>query len=78
MPDLEQVNHEDRVESQGIIVLCTPVGNQEVVKQELLKTIAEHSNLLLKIPEVKDFQCAWLLLQCCKGEFVHQNCGPRN
>ena len=58
-------SHEDRAESQGIIVLGTPVGHQEFVKQELLKTVAEHSKLLLKIPEVKDLQCAWLLLLYC-------------
>ena len=58
-------SHEDRVESQGIIVLGTPVGHQEFVKQELLKTVAEHSNFLLKIFQVKDLQCAWLLLLCC-------------
>ena len=56
-------SHEDRAESQGIIVLGTPVGHQEFVKQKLLKTVAEHSNFLLKIPEVKDLQCAWLLLR---------------
>ena len=69
-------NHEDRVESQGIIVLGTPVRHQEFVKQELLKIFAEHSNLVLKIPEVKDLQCAWLLLLywCCQGEFLHENC----
>ena len=50
-------SHEDRAESQGIIVLGTPVGHQEFVKQELLKTVAEHSKCLLKIPEVKDLQC---------------------
>ena len=39
---------------EGIIVLGTPVGHQEFVKQELLKTVAEHSKFLLKIPEVQD------------------------
>ena len=69
-------SHEERVESQGIIVLGTPVGHKEFVKQEFMNLVAEHSNFLLKFPEVEDLQCAWLLLLlwCCEGEFLHQNC----
>ena len=38
---------------------------QEFVERELAKIIADHSELLTRIPEVQDLQCAWLLLLYC-------------
>ena len=58
-------NHEDRPEEQGITILGTPVGRQEFVERELAKIITDHSELLTRIPEVQDLQCAWLLLLYC-------------
>ena len=58
-------SHEDRPEDQGITILGTPVGRQEFVEQELAKIIADHSELLTRIPSVQDLQCAWLLLLYC-------------
>ena len=52
-------------EDQGITILGTPVGRQEFVERELAKIIADHSELLTRIPEVQDLQCAWLLLLYC-------------
>ena len=58
-------NHEDRPEEQGITILGTPVGRQKFVERELAKIITDHSELLTRIPEVQDLQCAWLLLLYC-------------
>ena len=58
-------SHEDRPEDQGITILGTPVGRQEFVEQEIAKIIADHSELLTRIPSVQDLQCAWLLLLYC-------------
>ena len=58
-------SHEDSLEDQGITILGTPVGRPEFVERELAKILANHSELLTRIPEVQDLQCAWLLLLCC-------------
>ena len=58
-------NHEDSLEDQGITILGTPVGWPEFVERELAKILANHSELLTRIPEVQDLQCAWLLLLYC-------------
>ena len=58
-------SHEDRLEDQGITILGTPVGRPEFVERELAKILANHSELLTRIPEVQDLQCAWLLLLNC-------------
>ena len=44
-----------------------PPGRQEFVERELAKIIADHSELLTRIPDVQDLQCAWLLLLCCRA-----------
>ena len=54
-------SHEDRLEDQGITILGTPVGRQEFVESELAKIVANHRELLTRIPEVQDLQCACLL-----------------
>ena len=58
-------SHEDRLEDQGSTILGTPVGRPEFVERELAKILANHSELLTRIPEVQDLQFAWLLLLYC-------------
>ena len=58
-------SHEADLEEQGITVLGTPVGRPEFVERDLQKVIASHAQFLQRIPEVKDLQCAWLLLLYC-------------
>ena len=58
-------SHEDRPEDQGITILGTPVGRPEFVESALAKILANHRELLTRIPEVQDLQCAWLLLLYC-------------
>ena len=48
-----------------ITILGTPVERQEFVERELAKIIADHSELLTRIHEVQDLQCAWLLFLYC-------------
>ena len=60
-------SHDDRFEEQGITILGTPVGRPEFVERELAKILADHSELLTRILEVQDLQCAWLLLLFCGG-----------
>ena len=56
-------SHEDSLEDQGITILCTPVGRPEFVERELAKILANHRELLTRIPN--HLQCAWLLLLYC-------------
>ena len=49
---------------QGIVVLGTPLGHEEFVKQLRCK-LQEHSLLLQRIEAVTDLQCASLILMFC-------------
>ena len=50
---------------QGIKILGVPVGRKEFIEHELDSRATCHAELLEKIPNVKDLQCAWLILLCC-------------
>ena len=43
----------------------TPVGTPEFGARQLEKKVSEHEELLNKIPDIKDLQCAWLVLLYC-------------
>ena len=58
-------SHDARLEEQGITILGTPVGRPEFVVHALSRIAERQGELLQKIPEVKDLQCAWLILLYC-------------
>ena len=49
------------------MVLGAAVGQPEFVIARLEGNGVEHDRLLEKIPQVQDFQAAWLLLLLCAG-----------
>ena len=54
-------SHEADLEQQGSL-FWNPVGRPEFVEREFQKVIVSYTQFLQRIPEVKNFQCAWLLL----------------
>ena len=66
-------SHEDRPEEQGITILGTPVGRQEFVERELAKIIADHSELLTRIPQSAGLAA---LLRCSEGQLLHPHHPP--
>ena len=51
--------------NKGITILGTPVGRPEFVVHALSRIAERHGELPQKISDVKDLQCAWLILLCC-------------
>ena len=54
-------------EERGITILGVPVGTPEFVLRQLEVKAEEHQALLQRIPDMKDLQCAWLVLLYCAG-----------
>ena len=54
-------------EERGITILGVPVGTPEFVLRQLEVKAEEHQALLQRIPDIKDLQCAWLVLLYCAG-----------
>ena len=64
---------------RGIVILGTPVGTPEFVEQQLEQKVVEHETFLQRVPELKDLQCAWLLLLFCgvaRANFFIRTIGP--
>ena len=54
-------SHDARLAEQGITIQGAPVGRPEFVVSALFRIAERQGELLQKIPEVKDLQCAWLI-----------------
>ena len=52
-------------EDQGLIILGTPLGHEDFVRSNLAKKSGKHDQLIQKILNVPDLQCAWILLLYC-------------
>ena len=50
---------------QGVKIFGTPIGNDTLVKAQLIARRADHDVLLERILAVPDLQAAWLLLSYC-------------
>ena len=50
---------------QGVKIFGTPIGNDTLVKAQLMARRADHDVLLERILAVPDLQAAWLLLSYC-------------
>ena len=50
---------------QGLLILGTPVGHDDFVKEQLRSRWEKHDVLLQRIPAVPNLQAAWLLLTFC-------------
>ena len=58
-------NVQSAPEDRGITILGTLVGTPEFATRQLEKKVSEHEELLNTIPDIKDLQCAWLVLLYC-------------
>ena len=67
------------LENRGITIWGTPVGTPEFVARQLEKKVSEHQELLNKIPDIKNLQCAWLVLLYCataRANYFLRTVGP--
>ena len=51
--------------AQGVVILATPLGQADFVREYLEAKSDSHRTLLARIPAVQDLQAAWLILLFC-------------
>ena len=52
-------------EHRGVVVLGSPIGTPEFVQKSCADRLSDQQDLLRKLGELPDLQCAWVLLMYC-------------